>query len=134
MLNEQETKRLLRAARTVRDKALLEFLYASGRRLAETVSIGIEDIDFQQRKVRVRAKRKERIVYLGASAARALRQYIKTRKTGPLFLDDHVEQKGLLEALKCTASGWEVHWRQYPQGERRFIRIGTPPQMHNEKH
>ena len=46
-----------------RDRAILEFLYATGIRVGELVSIDLTDIDLRERMVRVLGKRrKERIV------------------------------------------------------------------------
>ena len=63
-----------------RDRAMLELLYSSGLRLAELVSLDIEDIDAQDATVRVTGKgSKERIVPVGRHALAALRQWRLTR-------------------------------------------------------
>src|SRR3569623_360202 len=56
-----------------RDRAILEFLYATGIRVGELVGIDVPDVDFRSRLVRVTGKRKkERIVPFGEPAAQAL--------------------------------------------------------------
>jgi site-specific recombinase XerD len=46
-----------------RDRAIIEFLYATGIRVGELVTINMRDIDFRERMVRVTGKRKkQRIV------------------------------------------------------------------------
>ena len=46
-----------------RDRAIIEFLYATGIRVGELVTINLRDIDFRERMVRVTGKRKkQRIV------------------------------------------------------------------------
>ena len=46
-----------------RDRAIIEFLYATGIRVGELVSINLKDIDFREKLVRVTGKRKkQRIV------------------------------------------------------------------------
>ncbi len=64
----------------LRDRALFELLYGSGLRAAEAVGLDLEDIDLDQREVRVRGKGdKDRIVPLGEFACDALRMYRNER-------------------------------------------------------
>ncbi|MGB5012954.1 MAG: site-specific integrase, partial [Pyrinomonadaceae bacterium] len=52
-----------------RDRAIIEFLYATGIRVGELVSIDLRDIDFREKMVRVTGKRKkQRIVPFGEPA------------------------------------------------------------------
>ncbi len=69
----------------LRDRAVLETLYSTGCRISELVSLDITDLDMKGSTARVMGKgSKERNVFLGASAASALRQYIACRSThGP---------------------------------------------------
>src|SRR5689334_19432596 len=61
-----------------RDRAILEFLYATGIRVGELVGIDVQDVDFRERMVRVTGKRKkQRIVPFGEPAAQALMHYIQ---------------------------------------------------------
>jgi len=126
VLTQEEVRRLLRATEGTRNKALVELLYATGCRLSEVVGMRVEDIDFRYQRIRVCAKRKNRIVYFGAPADRALRRYLGHRRTGPLFLDNIRQQRG---HLVCSPSGWEVQWKRYPEGKRVSIRLGKPPTM-----
>lgn len=69
-------------ALAVRDHAMLELFYSSGLRLAELAALNCDGIDFAQGEVRVIGKgNKERIVPVGAKAARALKQWLKCRDT-----------------------------------------------------
>jgi integrase/recombinase XerC len=66
----------------LRDKALLETLYASGMRAGELVSIDIEDVDFTQSAIRVVGKgNKERVTLLGQQAVESLERYIKAGRS-----------------------------------------------------
>jgi integrase/recombinase XerC len=59
-----------------RDLAILETFYATGMRVSELQGLNLRDIDLVGDQVRVRGKgRKERILPIGAAAARALRRY-----------------------------------------------------------
>ena len=60
-----------------RDRAILEFLYATGIRVGELVASTSRDIDFRERMVRVTGKRKkQRIVPFGEPALQALMHYL----------------------------------------------------------
>lgn len=64
----------------VRDRAIMELLYGSGIRLAELVSLEINDLNLPARTIRVFGKRsKERIVPISTSLAHLLSQYITLR-------------------------------------------------------
>lgn len=70
----------------VRDRAVLELLYATGIRVGELVSTDIDDVDLRERTVRVMGKgAKERMVPFGIPAAKALEDWlaIRARLVGP---------------------------------------------------
>src|SRR6478672_8350270 len=59
-----------------RDRAILEFLYATGVRVGELVGLNLKDIDFREKLVRVTGKRKkQRILPFGEPALQALMFY-----------------------------------------------------------
>jgi integrase/recombinase XerC len=63
-----------------RDRALLEFLYASGLRVSELVGLNLGDIDRTSQMLRVLGKRrKQRVVPFGDQAAAALDAYLPLR-------------------------------------------------------
>lgn len=64
----------------LRNRAILELLYATGIRVGELVGIDLEDIDPEGGNLRVLGKgRKQREVVFGTFAADALRAYLKVR-------------------------------------------------------
>lgn len=72
-----------------RDAAILELFYSSGLRLAELVSLNVEDVDVFSESVRVLGKgRKERVVPVGVPALEAIQRYRQQARVerGPLFL------------------------------------------------
>ena len=64
----------------LRDRAILELLYASGLRVRELVGLNDENVDMPQQLVRVFGKgKKQRIVPFGELAAKALASYVEER-------------------------------------------------------
>lgn len=62
---------------SLRDRALVEFLYATGARVSEAVGLKFEDIDLAESVVRLSGKgQKQRLVPLGKCAVSALRDYL----------------------------------------------------------
>jgi len=79
----------------VRDRAILEVLYATGLRVSELIGLRRQEVDLELGLVRAFGKgRKERLVPLGSVAAGWVRRYeeearprlLKGRVSGPLFL------------------------------------------------
>ena len=63
----------------LRDRALLEVMYACGLRASEVVGLDVTDIDLRRGFVRAHGKgSKERIVPLGKQAAAAVRRYLQS--------------------------------------------------------
>lgn len=76
-----EMERLKQACTSIRDLALLEFLYASGCRVSEVVRLDRTDINFLTRDAVVLGKgNKERTVYLTPVALMHLTDYLNSRK------------------------------------------------------
>lgn len=64
----------------VRDRAMLEMLYATGIRVAELVGLDPEDVDLQRGTARVLGKgNKERMVPFGRPASEALQRWLQVR-------------------------------------------------------
>jgi integrase/recombinase XerD len=62
----------------LRDRALLELMYASGLRASEAITLGVADMDLDEGVLRARGKgSKERVVPVGATALRAVRDYLE---------------------------------------------------------
>jgi integrase/recombinase XerD len=100
-LNEQEVEDLLKAPDIyqplgLRDRAMLELLYASGLRVSELVCIRVNEVSTQDGIVRVTGKgSKTRLVPMGEEAADWIDKYMKSAR--PALL-----QKRLCDALFVT--------------------------------
>jgi integrase/recombinase XerD len=65
-------------ATALRDRAILELLYAGGLRVSELTGISVSDLSLDSGRAQVRGKGdKERIVPLGRSAIQAIEQYLR---------------------------------------------------------
>jgi integrase/recombinase XerD len=83
VLTRGEIDRLLSQPRgteaaALRDRALLELMYACGLRASEAIGLELTDIDLEERVLRARGKgSKERVVPIGQAAVQALRIYLE---------------------------------------------------------
>jgi integrase/recombinase XerD len=88
VLTRDEIERLLAQPRgtdphALRDRALLELMYACGLRASEAIGLELDDVDLDERVLRARGKgSKERIVPIGQAALRALRIYLERGRPG----------------------------------------------------
>jgi integrase/recombinase XerD len=85
-----------RDAAARRDSALLEFLYATGARVSETVGVDLGDLDLEDKVVMVTGKgAKQRLIPMGGKAVDAIRAWLPDRnalvsrkvKGDPLFIN-----------------------------------------------
>jgi tyrosine recombinase XerC len=73
----------------LRDRALLETLYASGMRAGELVTLCVGDVDYDEGVIRVIGKgNKERVTLLGRQAVFALQRYLRKGRPELLILAD----------------------------------------------
>jgi integrase/recombinase XerD len=76
----------------LRDRALLEIMYACGLRASEAIGLEISDIDLEDGILRARGKgSKERLVPIGSAAARALSLYLARGR--PRLVGDRMEAR-----------------------------------------
>jgi integrase/recombinase XerD len=101
----------------LRDRAILELLYAGGLRVSELTNLRVEDLSLDEGRIRLLGKGdKERVVPLGEPAIRALAAYLSARRTKSkpgnswLFLSERGKQLSrqwiwhLVKASDSTAS------------------------------
>ncbi len=95
----------------IRNRAIVELLLASGLRVSELVNIKLNDLDFNEKSIRVIGKgKKERIVYFGDYALRSLNEYLessreyllKSKNNEYLFINhlgDKITTRGITDIL-----------------------------------
>ena len=120
VLSEKEIVRLLEqpgaaTSANLRDKAMLELMYATGVRVSELVNLKIGDINMEMGYIRCFGKgSKERIVPVGSSAQLALQNYLNRARPkivrrateDTLFLNHHgrkLSRQGFWQIIQAAA-------------------------------
>ena len=95
ILSSQEIELLLNQPKDVdlkgiRDKAMLEFAYATGMRVTEIISLNIEDVNLMEGTVSCKTATKNRTIPLGTLSLKALEEYIQEAR--PVLIRNEEEQ------------------------------------------
>ncbi|HEY3960668.1 MAG TPA: site-specific tyrosine recombinase XerD [Solirubrobacteraceae bacterium] len=131
VLTREEVSRLLREPkgaepRALRDRALLELMYACGLRASEAVVLELGDIDLEEGMLRARGKgSKERLVPIGRQAVTALRAYcargrpalVGARVESRLFVNRRgsgLTRQGLYKIVQARARGAGLQEKMSP--------------------
>jgi len=85
VLTSQEVELLLDQPKNVdlkgiRDKAMLEFAYATGMKVTEIISLNIEDVNLEEGFVTCKGKDRTRNIPLGSMSLNALKDYIENSR------------------------------------------------------
>jgi len=114
-LNELQVEQLLEKINTkvphgLRDRAMIELLYASGLRTSELANARLENFSFEERVMRVTGKgNKTRIVPVGRKACEALAAYLSTER--PKFVKRRSSSEIFLSergTKLTTARIWQI--------------------------
>jgi len=104
-----------------RDRAILEMLYGTGVRVSELVKLGLRDVDFKNRTVRVKGKRrKERIVPFGEPALHALMNWLTVRGA---FLQNAAPEERDNDAVFLNYQGTRITTRSVGRMVDKYIKI-----------
>lgn len=93
-----ELEKVRMACKTIREKALVEFLYSTGARVTEACTIKKENVNFEKGEVVLFGKgSKHRTSYLSAKATLYLIEYLKSRtdQSEYLFVSERKPHNGL---------------------------------------
>jgi integrase/recombinase XerD len=114
-LNELQVEQLIDSINTahplaLRDRAVLELLYASGLRISELANARLENLNLEERIVRVTGKgNKTRLVPIGRKACEALAAYLSTER--PQLVKARTSSEIFLSARGTkltTARLWQI--------------------------
>jgi integrase/recombinase XerD len=110
-LTPEQVEQLLAAAKTERDRAVLELFYATGCRRNELRDLRVEDVNFDAENIRVRRGKgdKDRRVFFGRSAAGALKVHLGDRRHGQIFEVSTSTLENIVRRAARRANLYGVH-------------------------
>jgi integrase/recombinase XerC len=105
-----------------RDRAILEFLYATGMRVGELVTLNLRDIDFREKLVRVTGKRKkQRILPFGEPSLQALMFYLNEARA--TFLNNCPPTERDDQAVFLNYQGTRITTRSVGRMVDKYIKL-----------
>lgn len=114
ILTSQEVSLLLEQPKNVdlkgiRDKAMLEFAYATGMRVTEIISLNIEDVNLVNGYVTCKTGSKQRNIPLGSLSLKALKEYIEASRPIMIKSDDEKALFVNVNGKRLTRQGfWKI--------------------------
>lgn len=93
----------------IRDKAMLEFAYATGMRVTEIISLNIGDVNLEEGYVSCTTANKQRNIPLGTMSLKALKEYIEEARD--ILIKDENEQALFvnINGTRLTRQGfWKI--------------------------
>ena len=113
VLTAQEVELLLNQPKDIdlkgtRDKAMLEFAYATGMRVTEIISLDIEDVKINEGYVICRGRAKSRNIPLGSMSLKALKEYVEEAR--PYLIKDE-EEESLFVNVNGTRLTRQGFWK-----------------------
>lgn len=127
-LSVDEINKLIDGTVFLRDRAMLETMYATGCRLSGIVGMRVENLNLTERRIKILAKgNKEMFLPLTDRAANTLTEYLDGRTEGPLFVAEPDVQVGSVSVDKSSDSkfkypSWRGWWRE--QGKMHSVQLG----------
>lgn len=113
-LSEEEVETLLQTPHTneplgLRDRAMLEVLYATGLRVSELVGLRLEELSLVHGVLRITGKGgKERLVPLGEDAIEWVQRYLKTAR--PLLMEGRAVDERVFVTTRGAGMTRQMFW------------------------
>ena len=114
VLTSKEVELLLEQPKAVdlkgiRDKAMLEFAYATGMRVTEIINLNIDDLNLKEGYVSCNNASKQRNIPLGAISINALKEYIKKARPYLIKSEDEKSLFVNINGKRLTRQGfWKI--------------------------
>ncbi len=107
----------------LRDRAIVELLYASGARISEVAALDLHDLDLDARLVKIVGKgNKQRIAPIGRPAEQALRRYLKFGR--PLLVEKASQRRSPAALFVNTRGSRLTRQGLWTIVKRRAARVG----------
>ena len=100
----------------IRDKAMLELLYATGIRVSELISLKVSDVNLQNNYIRCVDGTKERVIPFGSAARAALKVYMTSAREAMIHSD---EEDTLFTNCSGQPMSRRVFWKVLKQYAKR---------------
>lgn len=100
----------------IRDKAMLELLYATGIRVSELISLTVDDLNLTSGYIRVHEGGRERIIPFGTAARQALKNYLDNAREGMIASED---EKSLFTNCNGQPMSRQGFWKVLKQYAKR---------------
>ena len=92
-----------------RDKAMLEFAYATGMRVTEIISLNIDDVNLEEGYVTCKTGNKQRTIPLGTMSLNALKEYVDDARDVLIKNDDEKALFVNVNGGRLTRQGfWKI--------------------------
>ena len=92
-----------------RDKAMLEFAYATGMRVTEIISLNIDDVNLEEGYVTCKKGNKQRTIPLGTMSLNALKEYVEDARDVLIKNDDEKALFVNVNGGRLTRQGfWKI--------------------------
>lgn len=114
ILTSEQVELLLKQPNThdlkgMRDRAMLELLYATGIRVSELISLNVEDIDFENSQIRCNPTGRTRMIPVVKSAMEALDIYVKDARDNMIHSYDEIALFVNVSGTRITRQGfWKI--------------------------
>lgn len=113
----------------IRDKTILELLYATGVRCSELVNIKLSDINMEEKTIRISGKgKKERLVLFGQKAKNQLLHYCSLERHSNNLSNEYLFLNYRGEQISCRSV------QRIIKMFRQFLRIERPITPHKIRH
>lgn len=118
----------------IRDKAMLELLYATGMKVSELISLEIKDVNLTEGSVICRSEGKARVVPIGAASEKAVHDYlygvreamVENKKIKTLFVNCHgkpMTRQGFWKIVKSYIDEADIKSDVTPQTLRHSFAV-----------
>ena len=114
ILTSKEVELLLEQPKDVdlkgtRDKAMLEFAYATGMRVTEIISLNMDDVNLDEGYVVCKTRSKTRNIPLGSMSLKALKEYIEDARQYMIKSEDEEALFVNVNGTRLTRQGfWKI--------------------------
>ncbi|ACM60879.1 integrase/recombinase XerD [Caldicellulosiruptor bescii] len=124
ILTRDEVERLLSCPKEddikgIRDKAMLELLYATGIRVSELINLNLDDINLEHGYIICKNKKRDRVIPIGSYAISAVEKYLrhsrpylaKSKDEEALFLNfsgERMTRQGFWKIVKFYAQNAKI--------------------------